>query len=213
MRGDNHQSHGFYRSAGLKADDLLACPFAQLGVWLQEAADYPLHEPAVMVLATTGTDGRPDQRSVLLRDNQPGGLAFFSDYQSKKSRDMAANPWVSALFPWHAMDRQVRVLGRAEKMGAAETTRLLVEPPNSDLPEIDPHKYLLKQFAVMKSRFYEGGRQPSQWGGYRLVADQFEFWQGGGPRLRDRYLYTLDEDGLWSLQPSWQGADAARCRP
>lgn len=198
-------------AGGASNERLLGCPFAQLEAWLQQAMEKEIPDPAVMVLATVGADGRPDQRAVLLKHNDVNGLVFFADFASKKASDIAASPYVNAHFLWHELNRQVRINGRAEKMGAADTTRYFITNPEHEQEDLadwglraekmeGSRAFLMQQFEAMKSKFYDGGRQPSHWGGFRIIPERFEFWQGGGPRRRERSEYRLADSGEWVIE-------------
>lgn len=194
---------------GLTKESLLQCPLAQLNLWLAQAQSRGIPDPGVMILATCGIDGRPDQRAILVKQIDTSGLIFFADYGSKKAVDIAANPQVCAHFYWHGLDRQVRVWGKAEKITAAETTQVFISRPEplveaGEFPRnsqaLSSREFLMQQFKAMRARFYDGGRQPAKWGGYRVIPDHIEFWQGGGPRMRDRYEYKRQEDESWLLE-------------
>lgn len=198
-----------YLVGGLTKESLLQCPLAQLNLWLAQAHDRGVPDAGVMILATCSSDGRPDQRAILVKQIDSAGLIFFADYASKKAMDMAANPQVCAHFYWHGLDRQIRIWGTAKKISAAETTQVFISRP--ELPEapgefprnrqsLSSREFLMQQFKAMRTRFYDGGRQPAKWGGYRIVPEHMEFWQGGGPRMRDRYEYKRQEDGSWLLE-------------
>ncbi len=201
----NDESH---LVGGMTKESLLQCPLAQLNLWLTHAHDRGIPDSGVMILATCGSDGCPDQRATLVKHVDDAGLIFFADYASKKAMDIAANPKVCAHFYWHGMDRQIRIWGTAEKISATETTRIFISRP--DPPETPgeflqsrrssgSREFLMQQFKTMRARFYDGGRQPNQWGGYRIIPVHMEFWQGGGPRMRDRFEYKRQEDGSWEL--------------
>lgn len=199
------------RAEGLRREDLAACPFTQLERWLDDAIAHRLPDPAVMVLATLGADGQLDQRAIVLRHVDPRGLVFFAVDASKKIADLEAHPQVSAYFPWYAMDRQVRLSGHVERIPAAETNRYLVTPPeNRAMQPVAwdqaagaggcSRAFLTQQFATMRSKFYGGGH----WSGYRIVPERVEFWQGGGPRRRDRFVYIADKAGVVDSESGWR---------
>lgn len=199
-----------YLMGGLRRDNLSASPVEQFDLWLQQAIDSGLPDPTAMTLATVDAEGQPDQRIVLLKHSDNRGLVFFTNYGSKKGQDIAANPQVSLHFPWHIMERQVRINGYAEKISSADTARYFTtRPRESQLAAwasrqsqpIRSRKFLMQQFEDMKQRF-EGAdvALPDFWGGYRVVPTRFEFWQGGGSRLHDRFEYLSNGDGSWTLQ-------------
>lgn len=199
---------GGSRAEGLRREDLAACPVAQLARWLDEAIARQLPDAAVMVLATLGADGRLDQRAILLRHADARGLVFFAADASKKIADLQAHAQVSAYFPWYGLDRQVRLSGHVERIAAAETSRYLVMPPEcrasapaqwDQAAGAGSRAFLTQQFNTMRSKFY-GGPGGGHWSGYRIVPERFEFWQGGGPRRRDRFAYLASGDGVWRIE-------------
>jgi pyridoxamine 5'-phosphate oxidase len=148
-----------------------------------------------------------DQRTVLLKNCDQEGLVFFAGSASKKIQDMLLYPSVSLHFLWRELDRQVRIGGRAEKLSAALTTHYFIHQPDHQKPRnqteedtLTTRNFLIQQFNMMRSKFYGGGdRVAGHWNGYRVVPDHFEFWQGGGPRLRDRFIYQPASDGRWNI--------------
>jgi pyridoxamine 5'-phosphate oxidase len=199
-----------YLLGGLRRENLALSPFTQFELWLQQAIDSGLPDPTAMTLATVDSEGQPDQRVVLLKHSDDAGLVFFTNYESKKGQDIAANPRVSLHFPWHAMERQVCVNGRAEKIGRSETLRYFAtRPRDSQLAAwasrqsypINSRQELLDQFDALKAKFADKDIElPPFWGGYRVIPERFEFWQGGGRRLHDRFEYARNSDGAWEIQ-------------
>lgn len=191
--------------------ELADCPFTQLRIWLHEAMVSRMKYPTAMTLATLGQDGRLDQRIVLLRHLDPDGLVFFAGDRSKKIRDLLAYPSVSVHFPWHELDRQVRISGKAYKLSAALTTQYFITQPDheksaSSILDAEAEAYtntrhfLFKQFDMMRSKFYGGGgRTATPWSGYRIIPDHFEYWQGGGSQLRERFVYEPAGSGGWKI--------------
>ena len=202
-----------YTAGGLTRDMLDPCPLKQFEHWLEQAVRAGLEDPTGMVLTTISEAGLPWQRIVLLKGMSHGGFVFYTNYGSDKARDIAINPRVSLLFPWNMLDRQVIVGGRAEKMSLAESTRyFLSRPRDSQLAAWASHQsrpiptraLLEEQFQAMRRKFSEGDiPMPDFWGGYRVVPDRIEFWQGGEHRLHDRFLYTRQPGGwhIEQLQP------------
>ena len=207
---DINQIRRDYLLGGLRRDNLSGSPFDQFELWLQQAIDSDLPDPTAMTLATVDGDGQPDQRIVLLKHSDSQGLVFFTNYRSKKARDIAANAKVSLHFPWQIMERQVRINGHAEKISAEETTRyFLTRPRDSQIAAwasdqsqpISSRKFLMQQFEDMKAKFLDSTvPRPDFWGGYRVIPDYFEFWQGGGSRLHDRFEYRRAADGFWAIE-------------
>lgn len=198
-----------YLIGGLNRENLSDNPFVQFSNWLEQAICSDIPDPTAMVLASVDSDGQPDQRIVLLKRLDESGFVFFSNYRSKKARDIAANPRVSLHFPWHMMERQVRVNGVAEKISTAETLKYFITRPQSSQiaawaseqsARIGSRALLLQQYESMKSKFADGKVPlPDFWGGYRVVPRRFEFWQGGGNRLHDRFEYCLGESKNWEI--------------
>lgn len=196
------------RSDGISRESLASCPFRQLNLWLQDAVTSGMQYPTAMTLATLGEDGRLDQRTVLLKHCDQGGLVFFAGAASKKIQDVLLYPTVSLHFLWRELDRQVRIAGRAEKLSAALTTEYFIRQPehqkarslSTEEDSLTTRNFLIQQFDMMRSKFYGGAdRTPGRWNGYRVIPDHFEFWQGGGPRLRDRFIYRVDTAEQWEI--------------
>lgn len=191
-----------YTSPGLRRRELDDSPFTQFERWLRQAIDAGLKDPTAMSVGTVGADGRPWQRLVLLKHCDAAGFVFYTNLESRKAREIAANPEVCLLFPWSDMHRQVIVAGRAERVGSAEALKyFLTRPRESQLAAwssaqsrpLSSRQLLEESFARMKHKFGEGQIPlPSFWGGYRVVPDTFEFWQGQPNRLHDRFRYARD---------------------
>ena len=153
-----------------------------------------------MTLATVRADGMPAQRTVLLTQFDARGFVFFTNYVSRKAAHIAENPQVSLLFPWITLERQVIVQGRAEKISSTESLRYFTSRPresqlgawvSSQSSVISSRKFLMQKLSELKSKFSEGEIPlPSFWGGYRVVPETIEFWQGGPARIHDRFLYS-----------------------
>ena len=198
-----------YSEAGLHRKDLSAEPVEQFGVWFSQAVECGLHEPNAMTLATVGASGMPFQRTVLLKYFDEGGFVFFTNYGSRKARQMAENPQVCLLFPWVVMERQVIIQGRAEKVSTAESLRYFASRPresqmgawvSNQSETITSRKFLLQKLAEIREKFSHGEIPlPSFWGGYRVVPTAIEFWQGGPARLHDRFLYRKQGSG-WEIE-------------
>jgi pyridoxamine 5'-phosphate oxidase len=199
-----------YLQGGLRRDDLPADPLSLFETWQQQAIVCGLPDPTAMVVATVATDGQPSQRIVLLKQLDARGFVFFTNYGSRKAREMAANAHVSLLFPWHGMERQVNVRGSAEKVSVAESTNYFAtRPRDSQLAAwasqqstpIESRSFLLGQLAQMKERFASGAVPlPDFWGGIRVYPRTIEFWQGGGGRLHDRFQYSRGSGDGWQIE-------------
>ena len=198
-----------YAARALDLADLEANPFAQFDHWMREAIETQVIEPNAMTLATADAAGRPAVRTVLLKGFDQRGFVFYSNYESAKARDLAANPKVALLFPWLALERQVSAMGIAQKITATESLKYFLSRPResqigawaSRQSEVISTRALLEsKFAEMKARFANGEIPlPDQWGGYRVTPQSFEFWQGRPNRLHDRFKYTLQSDGSWTI--------------
>lgn len=197
-----------YTAGGLRREELAAEPIAQFETWFRQAVNAGIHEPNAMSLATVDASGAPLLRTVLLKYFDGAGFVFFTNFGSRKAEHIAGNPKVSLLFPWIALERQVIVQGIAEKTTPAESLRyFLSRPRDSQLGAWVSHQsgvihsrsLLLQKLAEMKDKFSHGEIPlPSFWGGYRVVPQAVEFWQGGAARLHDRFLYTRAKD-TWNI--------------
>lgn len=197
-----------YLRGGLHREDLEADPFKQFEKWMQQAIDMEFSDPTAMTVATVSADGQPSQRIVLLKQFDPLGFVFYTNYGSRKAKELAANPRISLHFPWHEIDRQVKVCGTAERLSAAESLKYFVSRPrDSQLaayasPQsqvLSSRAMLMNQFESIKQKFRSGDIPlPDFWGGYRVTPAEIEFWQGGANRLHDRFRYTL-KNGSWQI--------------
>ncbi|MCS7069380.1 MAG: pyridoxamine 5'-phosphate oxidase [Meiothermus sp.] len=198
-----------YTYGTLSEQDADPNPFRQFERWLREALETHLYEPHGMTLSTVGENGRPSSRVVLLRGLDEQGLVFFSNYQSRKGRELAANPWACLNFWWPPLERQVRIEGRVEKVEPAISDEYFASRPYesqvgsaaSPQSEVIASREVLEQrIAELKARYPETVPRPAHWGGYRLRPDTFEFWQGRPSRLHDRLVYRLQPDGGWRIE-------------
>jgi len=198
-----------YSERGMTRADLSADPVAEFKQWFGHAAELGVAEPNAMTLATVDADGMPHQRTVLLKYFDGDGFVFFTNYQSRKARQIAANPNVSLLFPWVTLERQVMIQGRAEKTTTAESMKYFMSRPrdsrigawvSNQSEVITSRKFLLQKLAEIREKFHNGEVPlPSFWGGYRVVPERIEFWQGGPARLHDRFLYSRESDA-WKIE-------------
>jgi len=199
-----------YLSGGLRRDDLPENPLQLFEAWQQQIITLKALDPTAMVVATVGADGQPSQRIVLLKQLDAQGFVFFTNYGSRKAREIAGNPRVSLLFPWHDVERQVKVCGRAEKLGMADSLRYFASRPrdsqlaawaSQQSAPITGRSFLMNQLAHMKEKFAHGDVPlPDFWGGIRVVPHEIEFWQGGAQRLHDRFRYSLQGNQSWSIE-------------
>lgn len=206
-----------YRSTPLDETALAEGPMDQFARWFAEAAAAALMEPNAMVIATAGPDGRPSTRTVLLKQYDERGFVFFTNYASRKGREIDANPYVSLIFPWHPLARQIIVTGTASRIGRDETVAYFrTRPHGSQLGAwaseqssvIASREELLRRYEELATRYPEGEQVPAppEWGGIRVVPEAVEFWQGHENRLHDRLRYVrTDADaepgkGGWTVE-------------
>jgi pyridoxamine 5'-phosphate oxidase len=199
-----------YLRGGLKREDLAEDPISQFEVWLKQAIDADIQDPTAMTVATVNANGQPSQRIVLLKQVDQKGFVFFTNYESRKAKEIEANPLVSLHFPWHMLERQVKICGRAERVSTAESLKyFLSRPEESQLAAwaseqsrpVSSRQVLMQQFNAIKNKFSKGEIPlPDFWGGYRIVPSSIEFWQGGANRLHDRFEYQQQSDGTWAIE-------------
>lgn len=195
-----------YRSAGLSESDLEPDPITQFAGWLAAAVAAALPEPNAMIVATADEDGRPSARTVLLKGYDASGFVFYTNYGSRKARDLSANPRASLVFPWHAIGRQVIVHGQVTKLSAELSAAYFrTRPHDSQIGAwasrqsavIGSRNELEDRFAELAARWPPGTDVPTPefWGGFRVEPEAVEFWQGRERRLHDRLLYRLTAEG------------------
>ncbi|MGX9872517.1 pyridoxamine 5'-phosphate oxidase [Streptomyces cellulosae] len=201
-----------YRTEGLSETDLAATPVEQFARWFAQAArEGGLFEPNAMIVSTADAAGRPSSRTVLLKHFDESGFVFYTNYESRKGRDLAENPHVSLLFPWHPVARQVIVTGTARRAGRDETAAYFrTRPHGSQLGAwasgqstvIASREELDTAYAALAARYPEPERVPvpPHWGGFRVVPETVEFWQGRENRLHDRLRYVAVPGGGWRVE-------------
>ncbi|MFJ8865673.1 pyridoxamine 5'-phosphate oxidase [Streptomyces sp. NPDC102473] len=202
-----------YRSEDFVEKDLAADPMDQFARWFRQVAGGgALHEPNAMVVSTADSRGRPSSRTVLLKQYDARGFVFFTNYGSRKARELAENPYVSLLFPWHPLARQVSVTGTAARVSREETVAYFrTRPHGSQLGAwaseqstvIGSRQELAERYEGLAARYPEGEKVPAppQWGGFLVVPEAIEFWQGRENRLHDRLRYVRDTpDAAWRVE-------------
>ena len=205
MKADNLRSQ--FMEEGLSSNDLESNPFKQFENWYQTTLSTDIAEPTAMSLATVDSENRPWQRMVLLKLFDEKGFVFFTNYSSRKANHIEHNARVSLLFPWHALGRQVKITGVAEKISTADSLKYFSTRPRgsqlgawaSNQSKVIKTRALLDtMLEQMKHKFSDGDIPlPDFWGGYRVIPDSFEFWQARDSRLHDCFFYSLD-------QKNWQ---------
>ena len=202
---DNRREYDYGK---LSRESLLDNPFDQFTLWMNQAIEAKVQDPTAMSVATVNSEGKPWQRMVLLKGFNEQGFVFYTNLGSRKAKEIENNAQVSLHFPWLQLDRQVIVGGRAERLSTGEVIKyFLSRPRDSQLAawaskqssHIHSRQALETQFAQIKQKFAKGEIPlPDFWGGYRVVPEEIEFWQGGESRLHDRFCFKRDDDE-WNI--------------
>jgi pyridoxamine 5'-phosphate oxidase len=197
-----------YKLASLGKRDLAADPFTQFKKWLEEAIAAEIPEPTAMNLATVGANARPSARIVLLKGVDEKGFVFFSNYQSRKGQELAESQWAALTFHWVELERQVRIEGHVEKVDAKTSDNYFNSRPlksrigaiaSAQSEKIESREALEKSFADAEAQYGEHPPRPAHWGGYVIVPEMVEFWQGRRSRLHDRLLFQRQFAG-WHVE-------------
>ena len=199
-----------YLSGGLRRGDLAADPLDQFGRWMQQALAAEVPDPTAMAAATVSAAGQPSQRIVLLKQFDERGFVFYTNFESRKALELAGNPRISLLFPWNVINRQIKICGTAERIGKDESAAYFsTRPRPSQLAAaasrqsrvLESRENLLAAFKQLDERYRSADVPlPEDWGGYRVDAHEYEFWQGRPDRLHDRFRYSRGTADNWIIE-------------
>lgn len=206
---DLAQMRKSYERAELDEAHVRPEPLDQFHHWFDAAMHAKVLEPNAMTLATADAQGRPSTRVLLLKGADERGLVWFTNYQSRKGQDLAANPYAAMQFFWGELERMVRIEGRVERVSDAESDEYYQSRPlgsrigawASQQSAVLPNREVLEEaWKAQQARLGDNPSRPAHWGGFRLIPDRWEFWQGRPSRLHDRIEYRLQADGTWLTQ-------------
>ena len=199
-----------YTKGGLGESELPDDPLLLFSQWLQEAINAQVNEPTAMIVGTVSPEGQPSTRTVLLKDIHDGKFIFYTNYESRKGKQLAKNPHISLSFVWHPLERQVHIEGTAGKVPAHESDEYFKTRPYKSRigarisPQSRPigsRMQLIRSFVTEATQWIgKEIERPQDWGGYAVTPTRIEFWQGRPNRLHDRFLYSLQKDGNWKVE-------------
>lgn len=200
-----------YMQSGLSRKELNDDPFLQFETWFKQACEVDVVDANAMSLATVSAKGKPSIRTVLLKTFDQNGFVFFTNYTSQKAQNIAENSSVAVLFPWTELERQIEICGKAEKISVAESLKYITSRPRGSQlgawvsrqsSVVESRQTLIERMAKLTERFANGAiPNPAFWGGYRIIPETIEFWQGREGRLHDRFEYSRhDQDAQWCVE-------------
>lgn len=196
-----------YKKYSLTRQSLDKDPFSLFDKWIKQAIAQDFYDPTSFALSTVGENGRPSSRMLLLKGYDENGFIFYTNYKGRKGLEIEKNPFGSMLFFWDKYERQVRIEGKIEKISKEDSEKYFVTRPytsrigawaSKQSEILSSRGHLIKEAALYMLKFPLNVPLPDTWGGYRLIPDEFEFWQGRESRMHDRFKYTL-ENNIWVI--------------
>ncbi len=200
-----------YQINTLSESEAQANPFEQFKLWFEDALKSEIREPNAMTIATASKEGRPSARTVLLKGYGEEGFTFYTNYESRKGKELAENPYVAILFFWDVLERQIRIEGKVHCLSAEDSDNYFNKRPKgsrigalaSPQSQVIESREIIEENVEELTKKYANLEQiprPDHWGGYLIVPSKFEFWQGRPSRLHDRLQYELTENGVWKIE-------------
>jgi len=208
MKKDFKKLRHEYGEVELNKSDIQLNPFKQFQIWFEHAVEMELPDANAMTLATVSLENKPSARILLLKDYNENGFCFFTNYNSRKGVDIDSNPYGAIVFFWPELERQIRIEGKIEKLEANLSNKYFFERPlgsrtaasvSPQSEEIENREVLIQKIVQFSNENGDDFKRPDFWGGYRLIPDLFEFWQGRKNRLNDRMEYNL-ENNKWETR-------------